>query len=100
MDDLRAALVTLAIDAVEATVADARRAKRPYAVALIAGATLAAAVEGMLPGAAAFVVTTQIGAITSLSYLYTGRWMGRAQALSLLPMFASEAAGGSVHFFW
>jgi hypothetical protein len=96
VDGLRAALFALALTGVDASVADARRAKRPYAAAIIAGAALATAAEGLLPGAAALVVASQIGAIGSLSFLYTGRWLGRGQALALLPVFASEAAGGSI----
>jgi hypothetical protein len=96
VDGLRAALFTLALERVDVSVAEARRAKRPYAAAIIAGAALAAAAEGLLPGAAAFVVTSQVGAVGSLSYLYTGRWLGRGQALALVPVFATEAAGGSL----
>jgi len=96
VDGLRAALFTLAIEGAELSVAEARRAKRPFATAIIAGAALATAAEGLLPGAAALVVASQVGAIGSLSYLYTGRFMGRGQALALLPMFAGEAAGGSL----
>ncbi len=96
VDGLRAALFALALAGVDLTVTEARRAKRPYAAGIIAGAALATAAEALLPGAAALVVTSQIGAIGSLSYLYTGRFIGRGQALAMLPMFASEAAGGSL----
>lgn len=96
IEGLRAALFALALDGVDLSVAEARRAKRPYATAIIAGAALTTAAEGLLPGAAALVIASQIGAIGSLSYLYTGRFMGRGQALTLLPVFASEAAGGSL----
>jgi hypothetical protein len=96
IETLRAALLDEALRALGVTVDRARRAKRPFATALIAGAALVAGAEGLLPGAAAFVVSTQVSAIASLYYLYTGRWMGRSQALTLLPVFASEAAGGSV----
>lgn len=96
IDGLRAALFAIALAGVDVTVSEARRAKRPYAAGIIAGAAVATAAEALLPGAAALVVTSQIGAIGSLSYLYTGRFMGRGQALALLPMFASEAAGGSL----
>jgi hypothetical protein len=96
VDGLRAELFTLALEQVDLSVAEARRAKRPYAAGIIAGAALAAAAEGLLPGAAALVVTSQIGAISSLSFLYTGRWLGRGQALALVPVFATEAAGGSL----
>jgi hypothetical protein len=94
--ELRAALFTLALEDVDLTVAEARRAKRPYAAAIIASAAFATAAEGLLPGAAALVMTTQVGAIGSLSYLYTGRFIGRGQALGLIPVFATEAAGGSL----
>ena len=95
VDELRAAIVQRALEGIDVSVERARRAKRPYATAIVAGAALVTAAEGVLPGAAAFVIATQVGAITSLYYLYSGKWMGRRQALSLLPVFASEAAGGS-----
>jgi hypothetical protein len=96
VDELRAALLRVALDTLDVPVARARRAKRPYATAIIAGAAVVAAAEGILPGAAAFVVATQVGAIASLYYLYTGRWLARTQALAVLPVFATEAVGGSV----
>jgi len=96
IDMLRAALLEQALTHLGATVDRVRRAKRPFAVAIIASATLLSAAEGVLPGAAAFVVATQVSAIASLYYLYRGRWMGRTQVLTLLPVFASEAAGGSI----
>ena len=95
VDELRAALLQVALEGVDISIERARKAKRPYATAIVAGAALVTAAEGMLPGAAAWVIATQVGAITSLHYLYTGRWMGRSQALALLPAFASEAVGGS-----
>jgi hypothetical protein len=96
IDELRAVLLRVALDAVDVPIARARRAKRPYATAIIAGAALVAAAEGLLPGAAAFVVATQVGAIAGLYYLYTGKWLARSQALAVLPAFATEAVGGSV----
>jgi hypothetical protein len=96
VDELRAALLATALQHVDAPADRVARAKRPFATAIIAGAALVTAMEGFLPGAAAFVVATQVGAITSLYYLYTGKWLARTQALALLPAFASEAAGGSV----
>lgn len=96
VDELRASLLSIALEKIDVPLARARRAKRPYATAVIAGAALVTAAEGLLPGAAAFVVMTQVGAIASLYYLYTGRWLARSQALALLPAFAAEAAGGSV----
>lgn len=99
VDGLRAALFAEAIDRVGLAVDEARRRKRPFAAGIIAGAVLAAASEALVPGAAAFVAATQAGAISALSYLYTGAWLGRTQALTLLPMFAAEAAGGSVFLF-
>jgi hypothetical protein len=99
VDGLRAALLRIALDGVEIPIARARRAKRPYATAVIAGAALVAAAEGVLPGAAAFVVATQVGAIVSLYYLYTGKVLARSQALAILPAFATQAVGGSVFLF-
>jgi hypothetical protein len=99
VDGLRAALFALAVSGIDASVAEARRAKRPYAAAIVTGAVLATAAEALLPGAAVLVVTSQVGAIGSLSYLYTGRLIGRGQALALLPVFATEAAGGSLFLF-
>lgn len=95
VDELRAALLREALAGVDVSIDRARKAKRPYATSIVAGAALVTAAEGLLPGAAAFVLATQVGAITSLYYLYTGKWMGRTQVLSLVPVFASEAAGGS-----
>lgn len=99
VDELRAALLRIALEGVEVPIDRARRAKRPYATAIIAGAALVAAAEGLLPGAAAFVVATQVGAIVSLYYLYTGRMLARSQALALIPAFATQAVGGSVFLF-
>jgi uncharacterized protein (DUF697 family) len=96
IDLLRAAILQKALEASGASADRTRKAKRPYAVAIITTAALLAAAEGVLPGAAAFVVATQASAVASLHYLYTGKWMGRAHVLTLLPVFASEAAGGSV----
>jgi hypothetical protein len=96
VDLVRAALLDEAFEKLGVTADRARRAKRPLATAIIAGAALMSAVEGVLPGAAAFVVGTQVTAIASLYYLYTGKWMARSQTLALVPVFASEAAGGSL----
>jgi hypothetical protein len=95
VDQLRAALLETALSRIDVSIARARRAKRPYALSIVAGASLLTAAEAFLPGAAAFVVASQASAISSLFFLYTGRWMGRTQALALLPAFAAEAAGGS-----
>jgi hypothetical protein len=96
VDELRAALLEAALSSVDLPIDRVRRAKRPYALSVIAGAAMVTAAEGLLPGAAAFVVATQAGAISSLHYLYTGRWMGRSQALALMPAFIAQAAGGSI----
>ena len=95
VDELRAALIAAAMEGIDTTLEEARRAKRPYATGIIAGAALTTGAEALLPGAAAFVLATQIGAVSSLYYLYTGKWISRAQAVSLLTVFATEAAGGS-----
>jgi len=96
VDELRAALLEAAIKFANVPIDRARHAKRPFALSIVAGAALITAAEGLLPGAAAFVIATQAGAISSLYYLYTGKWMARTQAFALLPAFAAEAAGGSV----
>jgi hypothetical protein len=96
VDELRAVVLEAALAKIDAPVARARRAKRPYALSIIAGATIVTMAEAFLPGAAAFIIASQASAIGSLFYLYTGKWMGRTQALALLPAFAAEAAGGSV----
>jgi hypothetical protein len=96
LEEIRASLLRTAIEAVEPSVERARRAKRPYVTAIIAGAAVAAAGEGLLPGAAAFVLATQIGAIVAIYHLYTGKWLARTQALAMIPAFTAEAAGGSL----
>jgi hypothetical protein len=96
IDELRAALLDVAIAGAHLPVERIRRAKRPYALGIISGAALVSAGEGLLPGAGALVIATQASAVSSLVYLYTGRWLGRSQALAILPAFAAEAAGGSV----
>lgn len=96
VDALRASILETALLKADLPVDRVRRAKRPYALAVIAGATMVTAAEAFLPGAAAFIVASQASAISSLFYLYTGRWMGRTQALALLPAFVAEAAGGSI----
>jgi hypothetical protein len=93
VDELRAALLQTALAGMDVPLERARRAKRPYATAIVSAAALATAAEAFLPGAAAFIVATQVGAITGLYYLYTGKWMGRAQAVGMVPAFAGDAAG-------
>lgn len=73
--------------------------KRSYAVKLVAGAVAATAVEALLPGAAAFIAATQVAAIASLYYIYTGRVLSKANALALLPTFAAEAVGSTIFLF-
>jgi hypothetical protein len=96
VDDLRAIVLRILLDSLEVPIDRARRARRPFATAIIAGAAVVTAAEGFLPGAAAFVAATQVGAVASLYYLYTGRWLARSQALAILPAFAAEAVGGSL----
>jgi uncharacterized protein (DUF697 family) len=95
VDDLRTALLEAALVGLDASIERTRRAKRPYATAIVSGAALATAGEALFPGAAALVVATQVGAITSLYYLYTGKWLGRAQAAGVIPAFAGEFLGGT-----
>jgi hypothetical protein len=96
VDELRIAIVSAALDGADLSVARARRARRPFAVSLIAGAAAASAVEGLVPGTAAFVLATQASAISSLYYLYTGKWLGRAQLPTLATLFATEATGSGL----
>jgi len=73
--------------------------KETYALRIIALALASVAVEAFIPGSAAYITSTQILAITSLNYLYTGEVLSKSNALSLLPTFAGESIGMTV-FLW
>jgi small GTP-binding protein len=73
--------------------------KRSYAAKIIGGAVATTAAEAFLPGAAAIITATQVGVITSLYYVYTGRIISKSSAIALLPTFAAEAVGSTL-FLW
>lgn len=73
--------------------------KRDYATSIIATALLAVAGEAFIPGSAAYITATQVIAITSLYYLYTGNILNKASALAILPAFMGESVGITI-FLW
>jgi len=73
--------------------------KSKYATRIISGALVAVGAEAFIPGSAVYITTTQVVAITSLYYIYTGEVMGKGNALSLLPLFMGESVGLTV-FLW
>lgn len=75
------------------------KSKEKYALSIIATAIIAVAGEAFLPGSAAYITATQIVAITSLNYLYTGVILSKGSALRLLPSFMGESLGTSA-FLW
>ena len=73
--------------------------KKPYAKGIIVGALAIVGFEALLPGKAAFITVTQVGAITSLHYLYTGKVLSKKAVWALLPVFAGQAAATTVFLF-
>lgn len=73
--------------------------KRKYAATIITTALVAVAGEAFIPGSAAYITATQIVAITSLHYLYTGNILDKSSALALLPSFMGESIGMTA-FLW
>lgn len=73
--------------------------KRSYAAKIVAAGVAATAAEALLPGAAAYITATQVAAIVSLYYVYTGRVISKSSAIALLPTFAAEAVGSTL-FLW
>lgn len=73
--------------------------KRKYAAGIIATALAAVAGEAFIPGSAAYITATQVLAITSLNYLYTGKALTKSSTLALLPTFMGESVGVTV-FLW
>jgi len=76
------------------------REKRPYAIGIISTAVAAVGIQAAFPGKALFITTTQVIAITSLYYLYTGTILSKGSALSLLPVFAGQAVATQVFLFF
>lgn len=75
------------------------KSKEKYALSIIATAIVAVAGEAFIPGSAAYITATQVVAITSLNYLYTGEILSKGSALRLLPSFMGESLGTSA-FLW
>ncbi len=73
--------------------------KEKYAIEIIGTALVAVAAEAFIPGSAAYITATQVAAISSLNYLYTGNILSKSSALSLLPTFAGESMGTTA-FLW
>lgn len=73
--------------------------KDSYAVKVISAALIAVAAEAFVPGSAAYITATQVAAIASLNYLYTGSVLSKSSALALLPTFAGQSIGSTV-FLW
>lgn len=70
-----------------------------YAKSIIAAALVAVTGEAFLPGSAAFITATQVAAIASLYYLYTGEILSPKAAIAILPTFIAESARGNL-FLW
>jgi small GTP-binding protein len=75
------------------------KSKEKFAIGIIAAAVAAVAGEAFIPGSAAYITATQVVAITSLNYLYTGEVLSKSSALSLLPTFAGQSVGMTL-FLW
>lgn len=74
--------------------------KKSYAIGIIVTAVTVVGIEAALPGKALFITATQIVAITSLYYLYTGTILSKGAAFSLLPVFAGKAVATQVFLFF
>lgn len=75
------------------------KGKEKYATRIIAAAIVAVAGEAFIPGSAAYITATQVIAITSLNYLYTGNILDKGSVLRLLPSFFGESLGTTA-FLW
>ena len=73
--------------------------KRAAAQKIILGAIAAVAAEAFLPVSAVLITATQAASLGSLYYIYTGRVLSRANALAILPTFASQSIGSNL-FLW
>jgi len=74
--------------------------KKSYAQGIIVTAVTAVGVQAALPGKAFFITATQMAAITSLYYLYTGKVLSKGAVLALLPVFAGQAVATNVFLFF
>lgn len=75
------------------------KSKESYAIGIISAALVSVAGEAFIPGSAAYITATQVVAITSLYYLYTGKVLEKSNALALLPIFAGQSVGMNA-FLW
>ena len=75
------------------------KSKEGYATSIIVSALVLVAGEAFIPGRAAYITATQIVAITSLNYLYTGEVLSKGSVLQMLPGFAGESLGTTA-FLW
>lgn len=73
--------------------------KEKFAIGIIATAVVAVAGEAFIPGSAAYITATQVVAITSLNYLYTGEVLSKSSVISLLPTFVGQSIGMNL-FLW
>jgi small GTP-binding protein len=73
--------------------------KGKYAIGIITTALAAVAAEAFIPGSAIYISATQVAAISTLSYLYTGEAVNKSNALSLIAAFAGESIGMNA-FLW
>ncbi len=74
--------------------------KKPYAKGIIVGAVAAVGIQAAFPGKAFFITATQMAAITSLYYLYTGTILSKGAVLALLPVFAGQAVATNIFLFF
>jgi len=74
--------------------------KKNYAKGIIVGAVAAVGIQAIFPGKAFFITATQMAAITSLYYLYTGQVLSKGAVLALLPVFAGQAVATNVFLFF
>lgn len=75
------------------------KSKEQYALGIIGAAIVAVSAEAFIPGSAAYITATQVVAISSLTYLYTGKVLSKSSALAMLPRFAAKSAGTTA-FLW
>ena len=73
--------------------------KSRRALAIISTATVLTAGEAFIPGSAAYIAGTQVVAISSLVYLYTGNIIGKQNAIALIGTFAAEQVGLNLFLF-
>lgn len=100
VDEIRTAIFDfLKVQGKEILFAREMARKGKYAAGIIVSALTAVATEAFIPGSAVYITATQVVAITSLYYLYTGEVMSKNHALSLLPTFIGKTLGMSI-FLW